>query len=73
MNTLSTRRPSRADEARERAMREVRDEEPTARLNVQIPKSVLRELKLIATRHDRTVSDIVREFVTEYVRKNSGE
>ncbi len=73
MNTLSTRRPSRAEEARERALREVRDEEPTARLNVQVPKNLLRDIKVIAARTDRTVSDIVREFLEEYRRKHAGE
>ena len=71
MNTLSTRRPSRGDEARERALREVRDEdEPTVRLNVQVPKSLMRSIKVIAARNDRTVSEIVREFLEEYRRKH---
>ena len=74
MNTLSTRRPSRGDEARERALREVRDEdEPTVRLNVQVPKSLMRDVKVIAARTDRTVSEIVREFLVEYRHKHATE
>ena len=72
MNTLSTRRPSRAEEARERALREVRDEDkPTVRLNVQVPKSLMRSIKVIAARNDRTVSEIVREFLEGYSREHS--
>ena len=74
MNTLSTSRPSRGDEARERALREVRDEdEPTVRLNVQVPKSLMRDVKVIAARTDRTVSEIVREFLVKYRRKHAKE
>ena len=73
MNMLSTRRPSRGEEARERALREVRDEAEQVRLNVQVPKSLMRDVKVIAARTDRTVSEIVREFLVEYRRKHLTE
>ena len=74
MSILSTKRPSRTDEARDRALRQVRDDaSPTSRLNVQVPKDLLRDIKVIAARSDQTVSDIVREFLIEYRSKYSDE
>ena len=72
--TLSARRPSRADENRDRALRAVREEEPEmARMSVLLPKSLLRDIKMLAIQNDQTVSEIVREFLVAYKRKHSRE
>ena len=74
MNTLSTKRPSRAATNRDRALRDVQDAAPaTRRLNVHVPEGLLRDIKVIAARQDRTISDIVREHLEEYRRKYADE
>ena len=74
MSTLSTKRPSRAAATRERALRNVQGDTPAVRrLNVHVPEDLLRDIKVIAARQDRTISDIVREHLAEYRRKHSQE
>lgn len=49
------------------------DESGMTRLNVQVPKALLRDIKMIATRRNLTVSVIVRDYLTEYRRNHADE
>ena len=74
MTTLSSKRPSKAATTHARILRDVQDTTvPMSRLNVQVPKTLLRDIKLIAVRRDETVSDIVRTHLIEYRSKYSDE
>jgi plasmid stability protein len=42
-------------------------EEPTARLNVQIPAKMRQQLKIRAVQEGRTVQDLVRQLIQEYL------
>ncbi|WP_295392595.1 hypothetical protein [uncultured Thiodictyon sp.] len=42
-------------------------EEPTARLNVQIPAKMRQQLKIRAVQEGRTVQDLVKQLLHEYL------
>jgi len=42
-------------------------EEPTARLNVQIPAKMRQQLKIRAVQEGRTVQDLVKQLIEEYL------
>jgi hypothetical protein len=44
-------------------------EEPIVYLNLRVPASLRKTLKLYATNHDTTVVDVVIEAVREYLKK----
>ncbi|MBV5273361.1 MAG: hypothetical protein JZU52_06865 [Lamprocystis purpurea] len=41
--------------------------EPTARLNVQIPAKLRQQLKIRAVQEGRTVQDLVKQLIEEYL------
>lgn len=49
------------------------DEAGMTRLNVQVPRALLRDIKMIAARGNLTVSGIVRDCLVEYRRNRSDE
>lgn len=67
---LSTRRPSRGDEARQRILQEVTEvAEKRRRLNADIEDSLYRQIKLRAAEEGRTISEITRNLWVEYLSK----
>lgn len=67
---LSTRRPSRGDEARQRILQEVTEvAEKRRRLNADIEDSLYRQIKLRAAEEGRTISEITRNLWIEYLSK----
>ena len=67
---LSTKRPSRGDETRARLMRDVKGSGPTKRLNIEMDAGLYKELKMRSAEEDRSISDIVRGVVSEYLGKS---
>jgi len=45
-------------------------EEPTARLNVQIPAKLRQQLKIRAVQEGRTVQDLVKQLLHEYLNRS---
>ena len=45
------------------------EDEPRKRLNLEIPESLHTELKLHATRHGATMTDVVEGLLREYLNK----
>jgi hypothetical protein len=45
-------------------------EEPTARLNVQIPAKMRQQLKIRAIQEGRTVQDLVKQLLHEYLNRS---
>jgi len=69
--SLSSKRPSRGEEARAKLLKEVKEEEAKARLNADIEKSLYRKIKMRSVEEDRSISQITRELWIEYLSKNS--
>ncbi len=63
---LEPKRTRRASRIRDEAIAEVQQEEKV-RLNVDIQKSKYKALKLRATEDETTISQLVNQWVTEYV------
>lgn len=66
MSELKTGRPSRKEKAIN-AIRETKSE--TIRMNVNIPKSLLKQIKQKALDEDTNVSEIVKKLLTMYISK----
>ncbi|KAA8605139.1 hypothetical protein AL036_20505 [Salipiger aestuarii] len=67
---LSTKRPSRGDEARSRIMEDVTGTtEKKRRLNAEIEDSLYRQIKARAVEEGRSMSDITRQLWIEYLSK----
>lgn len=67
---LSTKRPSRGDETREKLLRDVKGSAGgTKRLNIEIDADLYKRLKMRSAEEDRSMSDIVRDIVTSYLNK----
>ncbi len=64
----SDRPDAESDEAPGEALQ---DEAGMTRLHVQVPKALLRDIKMIAARSNLTVSGIVRECLVEYRRNHA--
>ena len=62
------KRSTRATEGKQEALDVVSADE-TTRLNLDIPRTTMRQLKMCAVERDTTVSDIVRKLVYEYLSK----
>ncbi len=45
-------------------------EEPTARLNVQIPAKMRQQLKIRSVQEGRTVQDLVKQLLDEYLNRS---
>ena len=69
--TLSTRRPSRGEDARDRMLRDVTSPESgkMRRLSVELPPELAQRIKIRAATEDRTISDITRHLWIEYLHK----
>jgi predicted HicB family RNase H-like nuclease len=52
----------------ESALEEV-SKEPTDRLNVNVPHSVYKQLKMKALEHETTVSELVNLWINKYISK----
>lgn len=67
---LSAKRPSRADETKQRLMQDVTEtRERKKRLNAEIEESLYRQIKLRATEEGRNISEITRRLWVEYLSK----
>jgi hypothetical protein len=67
---LSAKRPSRADETRQRLMQDVTDTtERKRRLNAEIEETLYRRIKTRAAEEGRTISQITRDLWFEYLSK----
>ena len=65
---LVAKKSTRASEGKKEALDTVSEEEKV-RLNLDIPKSTMRQLKMRAVERETTVSEIIRELVNEYLSK----
>jgi len=75
---LTPRRPPRDDEDEAGSALKGREIALTAdpnrkRLQVMVPKTIIRRLKILAMDHETTMSDIVEEILTREVPKLEGE
>ncbi|MDE2814112.1 MAG: ribbon-helix-helix protein, CopG family [Gemmatimonadota bacterium] len=65
---LQAKKPTRTSEGKQEAL-DALSEEEKVRLNLDIPKSTMRQLKMRAVERETTVSEIIRELVNEYLSK----
>ena len=65
---LQAKKPTRTSEGKQEAL-DALSEEEKVRLNLDIPKSTMRQLKMRAVEQETTVSEIIRELVNEYLSK----
>ena len=67
---LSSKRPSRGDEARQRILHEITDvNEKKKRLNAEIEESLYKRIKMKSVEEERSISDITRDLWSEYLNK----
>ena len=66
---LKSKRSTRPSEGKQEAL-DVLSVDEKVRLNLDIPKQTMRQLKMRAVEGDCSVSDIVRKLVDEYLSKN---
>jgi hypothetical protein len=67
---LSSKRPSRRDETKDKLLREVTETaERKRRLNAEIEDGLYRRIKARAAEDGRTISDITRELWVEYLSR----
>ena len=67
---LSTNRPSKATQTREKLLKEVTDtSEKKRRLNTDIEESLYKKIKIKAIEEGRSISEITRELWFEYLSK----
>ena len=67
---LSSKRPSRGDEARQRILHEVTEtNEKKKRLNAEIEESLYKQIKMKSVEEGRSISDITRDLWYEYLSK----
>ena len=67
---LSSKRPSRGDEARQRILHEVTEtNEKKKRLNAEIEESLYKRIKMKSVEEGRSISDITRDLWSEYLSK----
>ena len=70
MMGLSSKRPSRGDEVRQRILHEVTDlKEKKKRLNAEIEESLYKRIKMKSVEEGRSISDITRDLWSEYLSK----
>lgn len=61
---LQAKKPTRSSEGKQEAL-DALSEEEKVRLNLDIPQSTMRRLKILALERETTVSGIVRELISE--------
>ena len=67
---LSSKRPSRRDETKDKLLHEVAETaERKRRLNAEIEDGLYRKIKARAAEDGRTISDITRELWIEYLSR----
>ena len=70
MMGLSSKRPSRGDEVRQRILHEVTNvNEKKKRLNAEIEESLYKRIKMKSVEEGRSISDITRDLWSEYLSK----
>ena len=69
---LKHKESRRQDDAKARALDEV-SQEPTSRLNAEIPLSLHNAVKIQAVNEGRTLAGIVAQALNEYLSKVSNE
>ena len=65
---LKSKRFTRPSEGKQEAL-DVLSADEKVRLNLDIPKQTMRQLKMCAVERETTVSDIIRKLVSEYLSK----
>ena len=65
---LESKRSTRASEGKQEAL-DVLSADEKVRLNLDVPKKTMRQLKMRAVEGETTVSDIIRKLVSEYLSK----
>jgi hypothetical protein len=65
--SLSAKRPSKGEQAKEKLMNDVKAGESKARLNADIEKSLYRKIKMRCLEEDRSISEITRQLWIEYL------
>ena len=65
---LKSKRSTRQTEGKQAAL-DVLSADEKVRLNLDIPKQTMRQLKIRAVEGETSVSDIVRKLVDEYLSK----
>ena len=65
---LHAKQSTRSSEGKQEAL-DALSEEEKVRLNLDIPKSTMRQLKLRAVEQETTVSGIIRGLVDEFLSK----
>ena len=70
--TLQAKTQRRESETKEQAIAEV-SAEPTRRLNVEIPTTLHRRIKMASVMHDTTIMDLVTDALEEYLDKSQLE
>lgn len=65
---LKSKRSTRPSAGKQAAL-DVLSADETARLNLDIPKTTMKQLKMRAVEEERTVADVVRKLVDEYLSK----
>ncbi len=67
---LSTNRPSKATQTREKLLKEVTDtNEKKRRLNTDIEENLYKKIKIKAIEEGRSISEITRQLWFEYLSK----
>lgn len=67
---LSAKRPSKGEETRKKIMAEVTEyNEKKCRLNADIEESLYKRVKIRAAEEGRSISDITRTLLIEYLSK----
>jgi len=59
--------PPKPSRKQREVLKAAKGEEPTKRLNVNIPASLLKEIKLQAVEEDRAVTEIVKDAIRDYL------
>lgn len=70
LKTAAAKRRSRVSKGKAAALADV-SEEPTVRLNVNVPESLHREFKLAAMRERVGMSELVIGWMKRYVKQHS--
>ena len=65
---LESKRSTRSSEGKQEAL-DVLSADEKVRLNLDIPKQTMRQLKMSALERETTVSGIIRELVSEFLSK----
>ena len=65
---LQSKQSTRSSEGKQEAL-DVLSADEKVRLNLDIPKKTMRQLKMSALERETTVSGIIRELVSEFLSK----